>query len=172
MNRKRYTAIVLLSAVFLGLVSGVMVNTDIVQNKLTQDKVHKHALFFVNANGTDLDLTADRFQLQSKDVHLENNRSNIVHKHAKDVTWGDFLDTVNMTIERQQNQSCLKMPQNQYCGNMTVMLNGEEFDRDKEIEQGDKLAIVTGNNTQQKAENYMEFTLPRAYQKTQPGTRV
>lgn len=172
MNRKRYTVTVLLSAVTLGLAMGVTMNTDIVDNQLNEDRVHQHALLFINVNGTELDLTADRFQLQDKDVHLENNRSNIVHKHAEDITWGDFLDTVNITVEQKEDQSCISMPKDNYCGNMTVMLNGEEFDSEKEIQQGDKLAIILGNNTQQKANRYMEFSLPKPYRKKIPGTRV
>lgn len=172
MNRKRYTSTVLVSALILGLAAGITVNTDIIEDQLAEDRVHKHGLFFVNVNGTELDLTEERFQLQDRDVHLENNRSHIVHKHAEDVTWGDFLDTINTSIENNENRSCISMPKNNYCANMTVLLNGEEFDREKEIEQGDNLAVVIGNNTQQKAENYMEFSLPKAYQKRQPGTRV
>lgn len=172
MNRKRYTVAVLLSATVLGLVSGVMINTDIIDNRLTQDRVHGHALFFVNVNGSEIDLTEEQFQLQSQKVHLENNRSNIVHKHAEGVTWGKFLDTINTSIEQNKNSSCISMPENNYCGNMTVLLNGEEFDREKEIQQGDNLAVVIGNSTEQKARKYMEFSLPRAYQKTRPGTRV
>lgn len=172
MNRRRYTAAVLSAAIIMGLAAGITVNTDLVEKTFTQQEVHEHALFFIEVNQTQIDLTEDRFQLQDREVHLENNRSHIVHKHAAGVTWGEFLDTVNISINTTGNQTCLDMPQNTYCGNTTVLLNGEEFNRTEEIQQNDNLAIVIGNQTQQRAEAYMDLTLPEAYRKRIPGTRV
>jgi len=171
MNRRRYTATVIITSIILGLTAGITLNTDIVEKGLQEGETHEHALFYMEVNKTPLNLRADRFQLQDRDVHLENNRSRIVHKHAEGISWGDFLDTVNISIERE-NQTCIEMPENSYCGNTTVLLNGEKFDREKEIHQGDRLAIVQGTNSKERAEAYMELTMPEEYRKIEPGRMV
>lgn len=172
MNRQRYTAAVITASAILGLAAGVTLNNNVLRKNFQKREVHEHALFFIEINGTPKDLTAERFQLQDKDVHLENNRSHIVHKHAPGVTWGDFLETENISIQKVENQTCLQMPENRYCGNTTILLNGKHFSENREINQGDNLAIVMGNHTERKAEAYMDLTLPEAYQKRIPGTKI
>jgi hypothetical protein len=172
MNRQRYTAAVIATSLIMGLAAGITLNSGIIEKKLEKDEVHGHALFFIEVNGTEIDLTEERFQIQDREVHLENNRSHIVHKHASGITWGQFLETVNISVNQRGDHTCLKMPENRYCGNSTVLLNGEDFRPGKEIQQGDKLAVIIGNRTQQKAEAYMDLSLPEAYQKTVPGTRI
>ena len=172
MNRRRYTATVIITSIILGLAAGITLNTDTVEKGLQEGETHEHALFYVEVNKTSLNLRADRFQLQDRDVHLENNRSRIVHKHAEGITWGNFLDTVNISVKEKENQTCIEMPENSYCGNTTVLLNGEKFDREKQINQGDRLAIVQGTNSKERAEAYMELTMPQEFQEIEPGRTV
>lgn len=122
-------------------------------------ETHEHALFYVVVNGSELNLTSKRFQLNSRDVHLENGRSHIVHKHRENVTWGEFLDSLKMELERE-NRTCLTIYSETVCGNGTAVLNGESFNSSAEIEQGDRFAIIIGNGS---AEEYMDKKLPRAY---------
>lgn len=156
----------------MGLAAGITVNTDILDKGLEQEETHEHAMFFMEVNKTPLNLRADRFQLQSRDVHLEANRSRIVHKHAEGVSWARFLETVNISINDTENQTCIQMPENEYCGNTTVLLNGEDFNRDKIIQQGDKLAVVQGTNPKERAEAYMELGMPTEYREIEPGRTV
>ena len=153
----------------MGLAAGITINTDIVEKGLQQEQTHEHAMFFMEVNKTPLNLRADRFQLQARDVHLEGNRSRIVHKHAEGVTWGRFLDTVNISINSTGNSTCIQMPRQEFCGNTTVLLNGEDFEREKVIQQGDKLAVVQGTNPEERAEAFMELGMPTEYMEIEPG---
>lgn len=173
MDRQDIAFTFLSTSIVLGLALGITVNPGLLKGFISvQEETHEHAMFFINANGTELNLKAERFQNQDKKVHLENNRSNIVHKHEEGVTWGQFLDTVEIQVNKTQSQNCLEMPKNRFCGNITVMLNGEEYSSNKEIEQGDKLAIVIGNQTKSTAEAYMELGLPRKFTKNRFTRRV
>lgn len=174
MDRQDIAFTFLSTSVILGLALGIMFNPGILKEVVPnqQQEVHGHAMFFIYANGTELSLKAERFQLQSKEVHLENNRSHIVHKHKEGVTWKHFLNTVNIEINKTEANECLEMPKNRFCGNMTVMLNGKEYRPGKEIQQGDNLAIVFGENATQKAKAYMELDLPDAYKPVRVTERV
>lgn len=173
MDRQDAALTLISFSVIIGLAMGIFLNEGGVNTEfLDGEEVHEHALFFVYANGSEIDLSDERFQLKDDEVHLENGRSHIVHKHADGVTWGDFLDTVNISVNSSGSSDCLKMPNASYCGNMTVMLNGDDFNPDKEIEQSDNLAIVLGENSNETASSYMELDLPEAYIKRVPGTRV
>lgn len=127
---------------------------------------HEHALFYIVVNGSALDLTADRFQLNSRYVHLENNRSRIVHKHAEEVTWSYFLETVNVSIRNvSAGRYCVTVAGSRYCGRGEVTLNGAVFRPGKEIQQGDNLVIALGRNASRTAENYLEEELPGPYRR-------
>lgn len=156
----------------MGLAAGIIINTDLVERGLQQEQTHEHAMFFMEVNKTPLNLRADRFQLQARDVHLEGNRSRIVHKHAEGVTWGRFLETVNISVNRTGNQTCIQMPTQEFCGNTTVLLNGEQFESEKVIQQGDKLAVVQGSNPKERAQAYMELGIPTQYREIEPGRMV
>ena len=153
----------------MGLAAGITINTHLVEMSLQQEETHEHAMFFMEVNKTPLNLRADRFQLQARDAHLEGNRSRIVHKHAERVTWGMFLESVNISINDTQSQTCIQMPRQEFCGNTTVLLNGEEFEREKVIQQGDKLAVVQGTNPEERAEAFMELGMPTEYREIEPG---
>lgn len=171
MNRKRYTITVIASALAMGLIAGLTVNTNIIENNFS-DEEHQHALLFIEVNGTQIDLTKEKYQLQSGEVHLENNRTNIVHKHRDGVTWENFFKTIDIGVNQSREQSCLKLDQKRQCGNMTVLLNGEEYDREREIQQGDKLAIVIGENNERRAKAFMGFELPQQFRKPVLTTRA
>jgi len=171
MNRKRYTVTVTASALLMGLAAGLTINTNIIENNFSNEE-HEHALLFIEVNGTQVDLTKDKYQLQSSEVHLENNRSNIVHKHRDGVQWKEFFQTINIDINHTEEESCLKLDQKRQCGNMTVLLNGQEYNREKEIDQGDKLAIVIGENNKRRAEAFMEFKIPQQFRKPDLTTKV
>lgn len=132
---------------------------------------HGHAMFFVSLNNSLLDFTGTEFQLNSRYVHLENNNSHIVHKHAEGVTWKKFLDTVNITLDREE-ELCVKVVQNISCGKGKVMLNGEEADLSSEIEQDDRLAIVLGSNVSETLLRLKQYDLPERYKPEPIGRSV
>jgi hypothetical protein len=124
---------------------------------------HEHALFYVVSNDTEFSFLEPRYQLAESYVHLEANRSHIVHKHAKGVTWNDFLDTLNASVNRTEEGVCADIKNTSYCGEGAVSLNGQNISLDKEIMQGDKLVIVLQENPEQILENYDSKQLPRPY---------
>lgn len=139
------------------------VENDTENSSFVYGSAHEHALFYVSVNGTELDFSSRRFQLNSDYVHLENRKSHIVHKHAEEVTWKDFFETMNLTV-RNDSSFCADIYNQSYCGNGTLVLNGEtDLDLDTEIEQGDNLAIVIGGNVSSLAEDYMKKQLPQKY---------
>lgn len=126
---------------------------------------HDHALFHIVVNGTEKDLTDRKFQFNNRFVHLENNNSRIVHKHAEGVTWQMFLDTVNIDAYRNGSQQCIEIYSNRSCGNGSVVLNGDfNASLDKEISQGDNLLIIINTEEWNALTGiYMDQKLPKDY---------
>ena len=126
---------------------------------------HEHALFHVVINDTEKDFSSQRFQFNSRYVHLENNRSSIVHKHADGVRWSHFLSTINVSVNStNQTSVCIEVYDNRSCGPGAVILNQEiNSGLDREITQGDNLLLIIGDNWREKAREYMEQELPEDY---------
>lgn len=176
METYEIAASVILISAGIGMIASVGVpleNDDTEQSP----EVHEHALFHVVINGSEVDFTDPRFQLNAQDVHLENNKSDIVHKHESGVTWSRFLESVNTTYWRSNSTGnlCLSMPQREVCGDGAVYLNGEQVeDLETEFQQDDHLLIVldTENRTGV-LEEYMKQQLPADYKpESQRGRRV
>lgn len=131
---------------------------------LEYGSAHEHALFYVVVNGSELDFSDSRYQLNSRYVHLENNQSHIVHKHSEGVGWRRFLDTINVSVTANESNVCVEIPDRSYCGDGELFLNGRlDPVLDTEIQQGDTLAIVIGRNASTTAESYLDRQLPPAY---------
>ncbi|NMI76848.1 hypothetical protein GLT92_00325 [Nanohaloarchaea archaeon] len=123
---------------------------------------HAHALFYVNLNGSEYDFSREKFQLRSSYVHLENFKPHIVHKHAENVTWSFFLETMNIELDRS-NKTCVAIEGNRTCGTASVVLNGEKPDTlDRKIRQGDNFAMVIPRSNQT-IQDYMDNELPEDY---------
>lgn len=132
---------------------------------------HEHALFYVIKNNTELSFVEPKYQLAASYVHLESNRSHIVHKHAQGVTWNDFLHTVNASVNRTEEGVCAEIKNASYCGEGVVNLNGGNMSLEKEIMQGDRLVIVLGEDSEVILEQYNSKQLPRAYKPEQTRGR-
>ena len=142
---------------------------DIQENQRSSElelgSAHEHALFYLNVNGSEKNFTQREYQLRSRYVHLENFKPHIVHKHSENVTWGMFLDTIDVNI----SEECVKFKGREECGDLSVVLNGEEAELSEEIRQGDNLAILL--DSRNLSEMYMKKELPEEYTKkvsTQP----
>jgi hypothetical protein len=120
---------------------------------------HEHASFYLNVDGEEINFTQREYQLQSDYVHLENFKPHIVHKHSENVTWGMFLSTIDISF----NTSCVNFKDRSECGNLSVILNGDEGGINSEIQQGDNFAILL--NSSEKSEDYMNKQLPEGYTK-------
>lgn len=145
-------------------------------NTLELGSTHEHALFWIVENSSEKDLTSNRFQFNSRYVHLENNKSRIVHKHAEGVTWKNFLDTINTTVNNTGDERvCLTVYGNESCSKGAAYLNGEKAESfDQEIEQGDNFLIILGTEKwKEEAAEYMLKELPQDYKlERSRGNRV
>jgi|AntRauMinimDraft_3_1070383.scaffolds.fasta_scaffold00159_6 hypothetical protein len=126
---------------------------------------HDHASFHVMINGTEKDFTDRKFQLNSRYVHLENNRSDIVHKHANGITWSMFFQTINLSTSIENDRLCLEIYGNRSCGTGSLVLNGDfNPSLDQEISQGDSLLIVLDTKEWRDiSKEYMNEQLPENY---------
>jgi hypothetical protein len=125
---------------------------------------HQHAQFFVNLNGSEYNFSKKKFQLQSYYVHMENYRPYIVHKHSENVTWSYFVRTMDIALNHSKERTCISIMDNRTCGDGSIELNGEEvFSLDREIQQGDNLAIIIPES-ENLSERYAEEELPEPFQ--------
>ena len=179
METYEIASIVFLVSVGTGLVASAglshPVETD--SHSETAEKTHEHALFHVVINGSEKDFTDQKFQLNARSVHLENNKSRIVHKHRTGVEWKDFLETINTTYWRSNSTGnlCLSIYQETHCGTGGIYLNSEKAaDLDREISQGDNLLIILNtDNKTAVVEKYMKKQLPPEYKPaSKRGKRV
>jgi hypothetical protein len=178
METYEIAATVILLAVGAGLVSSIGLSQPVEnQQEKTTQETHEHALFHVVINGSEKNFTDQKFQLNARNVHLENNKSDIVHKHRTGVEWSGFLNTINTTYWRSNSTGnlCLSIYEETNCGEGNVYLNGEKVeDLDQEIFQGDNLLIILKTENQsQIAEEYMKQQLPPEYKpQSVRGNRV
>jgi hypothetical protein len=181
---------IILVAAFTGLSAGVFFNSEVIEIKLpelkasdenSQDEIgglgsdHDHAKFHVLVNGSEKEFTDREFQFNSRYVHLENNKSDIVHKHATGITWNMFFQTINLSTTTDSDKFCLKIYSDSRCGNGSVILNGEiDASLDQEISQGDNLLIILDTEDWRDiSEEYMSKQLPDDYRpKNQRGRSV
>lgn len=170
METYEIAATVILLATGIGLVASTGLSHPIENETSPSEKVeetHEHALFHVVINGSEKDFTEQKFQLNARDIHLENNKSEIVHKHKTGVEWSKFLNTINTTYWRSNSTGnfCLDIYQETNCGDGAIYLNGEEVDNlDREIFQGDNLLVILNtDNRTAVVDDYMKKQLPPDY---------
>ena len=130
---------------------------------------HEHALFYVIVDGEELSFLGREYQLNRRDVHLEGNRSDIVHKHYSGVTWRTFMDSINVSASVNGTEVCLDAKNISRCDEGNFSLNGEPADLSKEIQQGDNLVITLGENAEALANDYSSKEVPDPWQ--DPGRR-
>ena len=115
---------------------------------------HEHAAFLVKINGKNIDFSLPKYQVQSDYIHVENGDGTTLHRHATNVTFADFLDSVKMSINQENNNNCLVFDNGtQYCddsqhklkafinGNLTTAISNYI------INNNDRLLLIYGNET-------------------------
>lgn len=177
MENYELALIVIFSATGLGLIGSVVTSEPADAGQQSVQQTHEHALFHVVINGSEKDFTDPRFQLNSRTVHLENNNSDIVHKHVTGVTWSGFLRTINTSYWESNSTGnfCLQIYERIDCGDGGLYLNGDKVENlDEEIFQGDSLLIIlnTSNRTEV-IDKYSKQQLPPEYKPSSVrGNRV
>jgi len=115
---------------------------------------HQHAAFLVKVNGENIDFSQPQYQVVSDFIHVENGDGTTLHRHATNVTFADFLETVKMDIDEENN--CLVFTNGtQYCNNndnqLRTFVNGNsgESISDYVINDNDRLLVIYGNETEE-----------------------
>src|SRR5687767_12090356 len=78
---------------------------------------HTHAAFLVKVNGENIDFSQPQYQVVSDYIHVDNGDGTTLHRHATNVTFAEFLNSVKMDLDEENN--CLVFTNNdtQYCNN-------------------------------------------------------
>lgn len=115
---------------------------------------HQHAAFLVKVNGENIDFSQPQYQVVSDFIHVENGDGTTLHRHATNVTFADFLETVKMDIDEENN--CLVFTNGtQYCNNndnqLRTFVNGNSAESisDYVINDSDRLLVIYGNETEE-----------------------
>lgn len=88
------------------------------------DDVHVHSDFVIYINDQKLDLTAEKYQssieqILHKNVHLHDNEDHVVHRHAEDITFAEFLESIGFSL----TENCLTLDDGtSYCADDTSEL--------------------------------------------------
>lgn len=116
---------------------------------------HEHAAFLVKINGKNIDFSLPKYQVQSDYIHVENGDGTTLHRHATNVTFADFLDSVKMSIDRENNNNCLLFDNGtQYCNDsrhkLNAFINGNQTTAisNHVINNNDRLLLIYGNETE------------------------
>ncbi len=115
---------------------------------------HQHAAFLVKVNGENIDFSQPQYQVVSDYIHVENGDGTTLHRHATNVTFAEFLKSVKMDIDEENN--CLDFTNGtQYCNNndnqLRTFVNGSPTDSisDYVINDSDRLLVIYGNETEE-----------------------
>ncbi|MGD1834584.1 MAG: hypothetical protein ACPKPY_14375 [Nitrososphaeraceae archaeon] len=122
---------------------------------------HEHAAFLVKLDGTNIDFSQPKYQLQSDFIHVEDSVGKTLHRHANGVTFNDFLQTVNMDID-VENNCFVSDDGTQYCSTsdkkLRTFLNGNETNlvSDRVITDNDRILVLYGNETQDQIDQALD----------------
>jgi hypothetical protein len=115
---------------------------------------HEHAAFLVKVNGQNIDFSHPKYQVQSDYIHVENGDGTTLHRHSTNVTFADFLKSINMDIDRKNN--CLVFTNGtKYCDNddndnkLRIFINENSTNSisDYILKNNDRLLVMYGNET-------------------------
>jgi hypothetical protein len=117
---------------------------------------HTHAAFLVKVNGENIDFSKPQYQVKSDFLHVENGDGTTLHRHATNVTFSEFLKSVEMDLDEENN--CLVFTNGtQYCNNndnqLRTFVNGNSTSAESIsnyiINDDDRLLVIYGNETQE-----------------------
>lgn len=109
---------------------------------------HEHSSISVKIFNDSIDLTPERFQLQSPFIHLEASNGYVIHRHSTGIKLGYFFDTLNLGL----SQDCFTFDGNEFCSNedytLKFYINEKKVDNitDYLIMEGDLILISYGDD--------------------------
>jgi hypothetical protein len=166
-KRRKYLMIIIpiiAAVVAIGVLSASRYSSEV--NKYgTVGSAHEHAAFIINVNGTPIDFGQDRYQLQSRLIHVEGGDGFTLHRHTDKVPFGEFLRSVHMGIDNNcfsvaegvNGQPGQQQGQGQeYCSNdqnkLRVFVNRNQLGapsaiNDYILNDDDRILVLYGNQT-------------------------
>jgi len=120
-------------------------------------EVHVHSDFLFVINGTKVDLTGPEFQSHSeqilhKSLHFHDGVDTMIHRHADDVTFGDFLSSLGFSL----TDSCVTTnTEESFCTDqsktLTLLVNGTNVTEIGNYipQEGDKILLYYGDTPSQ-----------------------
>lgn len=128
------------------------------------DSVHVHADFLMYLDHEQYRFTDDQYQSTSEEVqhshlHLHNNNDHVIHRHAPDLTFVSFLDSLGYTL----TEECLVTDAGEsFCttenGNtLQIYVNGTAIDTHTEyvFADGDQILVYYGDPTDERVDTYL-----------------
>ena len=114
---------------------------------------HEHAAFLVKVNGQNIDFSQPKYQVQSDYIHVENGDGTTLHRHATNVTFADFLKTIKMDIDKQNNCFVFTNNGTEYCDDdnnnntLRTFINGNSTQSisDYVFNNNERLLVIYGN---------------------------
>jgi hypothetical protein len=113
---------------------------------------HEHAVFEVRLDGEPIDFSQDKYQVQSRFIHVEGGDGTTLHRHSSSVPVGEFFKSVGMNIE---NNCFVGDNGSRYCEDGTNQLrffvNGTERGSviDYILRENDRILIIYGDESEE-----------------------
>ena len=124
---------------------------------------HQHATFAIVLNNSTVDFSQEKYQLQNPLIHVENRDGKTIHRHASNIPFLHFLNSLGMNIIRE----CFILDNGtKYCGNdkakLKFFLNGNEVSSisNHVIRQGDEILVIYGNDSPRDINNRLVMLNP------------
>jgi hypothetical protein len=161
-KRKRYMKIivpVIIAVSAVAVISAIIYSLQ--PNKSNNygplGSAHEHAAFLVKLDGVPIDFSESKYQVKSRLIHVENNDGTTIHRHATDVPFIEFLNSVDMDIK---NGCFIGDDGREYCDTtdkkLRYFINGTEIGSVSEYvpNENDRILVIYGdeNNNEIKQE--------------------
>jgi hypothetical protein len=161
-KRKRYMKIIIpaiIAVIAVAVISAIIfsLQSNSSNNYGPVGSAHEHAAFLVKLDGVPIDFSQSKYQVKSRLIHVENNDGTTLHRHATDVPFIEFLDSVDMDI---RNGCFIGDDRREYCDTadkkLRYFVNGTETGSisDYVPNENDRILVIYGdeNDTEIKQE--------------------
>ena len=136
------------------ILAGLLAAEEMTLEENQTDEV-VHAQLYVHYNGSLQDVTAGS--------GIAARRSENVVQVRGGTTWNQVLERTGVGFSRTNSTGhCLNL-NSTYCGNGSFLLNGDYPEINEKVRQGDRLALVIGENAGEIADGYMKQLMPRRF---------
>ncbi|MGI0024295.1 MAG: hypothetical protein ACREA4_04015 [Nitrososphaera sp.] len=161
-RKKKYMMIIIpivAAIAAAGVAAAVLAPRDASSNFGPLGSAHEHAIFEVRLNGDAVDFSQSKYQVRSQFIHVENNDGTTLHRHATNVTVGEFLKSVRMNI---QDNCFVADDGRRFCEDGTNQLryfvNGtvKSSIMDYVLADNDRILVIYGSESQEQLQAAFE----------------